>query len=166
MKGYFRGLSRGSASQQEVLRLRRRINDTFTVTDPGAANAWFTRPALALPKGKFLLLGARFQFTLTGLDANTITTFGGNISLGSAATADATLNASEIDIIASTALAAAVAKVSTNDFNSTPTEHAKFIDNTAGTKVVNVNGFIADASISANASMNLTGVLDIAAMLF
>lgn len=163
-KGLTRSLRRGPQDRQEVVRRAIPFNFQLTVADPGSANAFFTKLLAGLPTGKLLLLGARLKGgVVTGLDANTTATFNGNVSIGSTATADATLSGTDVDMIPTTALGAATTKVSpTQDLVSTQTEHAKFIDNSDGSRGINLNGYILDAGISAGALMQFQGVLEVA----
>ena len=101
-----------------------------------------------LPEGNILFLGAAAYLKFTKLDAGTIATFDGDYSIGSTATADATLTGGDADIIPSTALGAATAGVSpmVRGVNATQL----ILDNTDGSLELNLNLIIDDASVSAD----------------
>jgi hypothetical protein len=150
MKGFQRSLRRAGVRQSNVApslhRYRQRAL-SVAVTDPGSANAPFTAVVGDFPEGNIVFLAGIGYFTLTRVSTGLAATFAGNISLGSAPTADATLNGAEVDLLPSTALQAAVAGVSTG--NRLASSTAAVLDNTDGSLEINLNGFIADASISA-----------------
>lgn len=151
MKGFQRSLRRAGLTQggatPTIQRYKQRAL-SVSITDPGAANAPFTAVVGDFPQGNILFLGGIGYFQLTRVGTNLAATFGGNISLGSAATADATLNGAEVDLLPSTALVTAVAGVSAANRLANAT--AAMLDNTDGSLEINLNGFIADASISGN----------------
>lgn len=159
-KGYPRGLARGVAQSSQ---LRRRlfiplVNKAVTITDPGGANAGWTVELGDFPEGNILFDGAVMNISLTKNDADLTDTFTGNVALGTAPTADATLNGSEVNLIPSTAITTAVAGVSAvKRYASTTTETGAIHDNTDGSLEVNLNGYIADAAISADAALLVNG---------
>lgn len=103
-----------------------------------------------LPEGNVLLLGAvvSVQFSGSGADANLVDTWDGDFGIGSTPADDATITATDVDIIPSTALGAATAEVSplTRVENIT----AAMIDNKAGTGSVNLSLLVDDANIDAD----------------
>lgn len=152
MKGLTRSLRRSIRAPAAPLILPYKVRGlTIDVADPGGANAFFTGVLGDLPEGNILLLGAIGYFTLTRGDTDITATFTGNIAVGSAATADATLNGSEVDILPSTALAAGVSGVSSANRLANAT--AVMLNNTDGSLELNLNGFIADAAIAAASSL-------------
>jgi hypothetical protein len=104
-----------------------------------------------LPKGNILFLGAVAYLQFFTASANVIATYDGDYSIGSAPTADATLSGSEIDIVSSTALGAATAKLSplVRGVNATQI----MLDNTDNSLELNLNLLIDDASVSADANV-------------
>lgn len=117
-----------------------------------------------LPIGNLLLLGAVSYLKLTKLSASGVQdTFDGDYAIGSAPTADATLNGSEVDIIGSTALNAATGGVSPRARGTTTVALAgTILDNTDGSLELNLNVLIDDANISANAqTLTAEGMLHI-----
>jgi hypothetical protein len=113
-----------------------------------SGNGWATAPFAGLPEGNILLLGCVGYVKLTKTGSGITATFDGNYSVGSSATADATLSGTDVDILPSTAYSAAVAGVTalTRATNAT----AKVLDNTDATLKLNLNVLINDASISAD----------------
>jgi hypothetical protein len=93
----------------------------------------------------------------TTADADVIATFDGDYSIGSAPTADNALAGAEVDIIASTPLGAATAKVS--PLVRATKASAAVLDNTDGALEVNLNLLIDDAAISGAADFTVDGVV-------
>ena len=162
-KGLPRSMSRGRPLDQEIIRLTRPIRGlVMPTTDAGASNAWGTLPLVGLPQGNVLILGGILNLQATrGVDGNLIATFASNFSLGTAATADATLSGNEVNIIASTAMAAAVAGISSGNRLVT-VAGTQIIDNTDNLLSLNLNASIPDASSAANSSLTLEGFLSLA----
>jgi hypothetical protein len=164
-KGLPRSLSRGAAGRQEVFRIDIEVPaDSFVITDPGAAIGWGTLRLAGLPEGNLLFLGAVLSnLEFTKGDADIIDAFNGDFALGTAPTADNVLAGTEVDLIASTAMAVGVSGVSAGNRGiSTATEHGLILDNTAGTMEVNLNVLVDDISISADSSFTLRGSLHMA----
>lgn len=131
----------------------------FNVTAVSTAIGWGTTVLGDFPEGNILIHGvlANLQFTASG--ANVTATFNGNWSLGSAPTADNTLSGSEVNLIASTALGAATAKVS-------PLQRAALatplmLDNTDGSLEVNLNFLINAADITDDTTVPVTATGEI-----
>lgn len=158
-KGLNRSLNRAKGSSMLKRIVCPIVAKTATITDPGSANAPFTLVVGELPEGNILVHGAIAYLQLTRGDTDITTTFTGNVALGSAPTADATLNGSEVDLIASTAITAATSGVSATKrySNATPV----MLDNTDGSLEINLNGFIADAAISADSSVIVDGSVEL-----
>jgi hypothetical protein len=159
MKGLVRSQGRAPAARQEIFK----HNFSFAalaLSVAGTTGIGFgTVPIGGLPQGNLLLLGATAYAKFRTADTDVITTFAGNYSIGSAATADLTLSGSEVDVIPSTAISAAVAGVSAlvRGANATPV----MIDNTDGTLKLNLNLLIADASISGTGDFTADGIVSL-----
>ncbi len=164
MKGLPRSLGRAAPLARSIVHDSIPIDLTFAVTDPGLANGWGTAMIEGLPVGNILYLGAVSEIQFTGQDVNIIDTFTGNMSIGTAPTADNLLtDPGEADIVPATAIGAATAKVSPLIKGvSTNVLSGPVLDNSAGALELNLNINIADASISANSSIRAVGVLHIA----
>lgn len=146
MKGLPRSLGRsavGGASPKTIPLTNVAIRTT------GATGVGFGTAVIGdLPEGNILLLGAVAYVKLTKLDAGTIATFDGDFSVGSTATADTTLDGTDVNIIPSTALGAATAGVSPVVRATNATQVV--LDNTDGSLELNLNLLIDDASVSAD----------------
>ena len=114
------------------------------------------------PQGNILVLGmvANLRFTATGTNATT--TFDGDFSLGTTATVDSTLDGTDVNLIPSTALGAATARVSpiVRGANGTPV----LLNNTDGSLEINLNVLIDAANITDDTTvpMTVTGEIYIA----
>lgn len=150
-KGLPRSLSRGKALLQETVRSVYKANALAIEVDGATGVGWGTAVLGDLPDGNILILGAVAYMTFTTASGSVTATFDGDYSIGSAPTADATLSGSEEDIIPSTALGAATAKVSPRARGASTTSlNGAILDNTDGSLELNLNLLIDDAEISAN----------------
>lgn len=146
-KGLPRSTGRGTPGSQEIVKLT--ISVSTTITLAGATGVGFGTAVLSgLPEGNLLILGAVANMTFTGPASGITTTWNGDFSIGSAPTADATLNGAEVDIVPSTAVGPAVALVSpvTRGVNATQV----MLDNTAADLELNLQLIVDDADISAD----------------
>lgn len=163
-KGLPRSLSRGPKAQQELIKERVSISGTVTVSATGAAIGFGSLTIADFPEGNILLLGATSYVTLSGSgsDANLADTWEGDYGIGSTPAADATITGADVDVIPSTALAAATAEVSPTTRSSNAT--SLILDNTDGSLELNLNVLIDAADITDDESVDLTaaGSLDIA----
>lgn len=151
--GLKRSISRANPAQTPATpqNIELQVTDaSFTVTD--GAPGFGSVALFGLPEGNILILGAVAYVILSSSASGITTTFDGDISLGTAATADGDVSDSnEANIIPSTALGAATAKVSPRvRAVSTTAISGTIIDNTAGTAIVYLNVLIDDAAISAD----------------
>ena len=114
------------------------ISASTITTGPGTG----TVVAEGLPEGNILFLGAVAALTFSGpgASADLVDTWEGDFAVGTAPLAGVTLDGAEVDLIPSTALAAATAEVSplTKANHALATTGTVF-DNTASTLEVNVN---------------------------
>lgn len=142
------------------------FDKTIVVPDPGAAVAFATAVLAGLPQAN-LWIGASlayFQVRDVG-GAGLIAAFQGNFAIGTTPTANATLDTTKVNIIASTAFTAAagvtprVRVAPGADGNGLMTNNGSLFDNTDGSLELNGNITIADASISAQATVRVTGEL-------
>ena len=164
MKGYPRGLSRGTPQKSTISKLQIPIQGlALTVTSVGAAIGWGTAVLGGLPEGqlKILAVAAQLTFAGSGADANLADTWDGDFGIGSTPADDATIAGTDVDLIASTALGAATAEVSllANAINGVDS----VLDNTAADKEVNLNVLIDAADIVDDQSVILTvdGVVEV-----
>lgn len=160
-KGLRRSASRPVNGGRNQIAVRQKFlitNATISVADgaPGYGSA----VAFRLPEGNVLIHGAIGYITLTTADADITTTFDGDISIGTAATADGSLSGA--NLIPSTSLGAATAKVSPRvrlaaSSSTTGVTH----DNTAADVVFYLNLLIDDAAISGAADFTANGYVEV-----
>lgn len=140
---------------------------SVTVAAAAAGVGFGTVVLAGLPQGNILLRAAvcylRFQTTDTDVTA----TYNGDFAIGTTADADGTLLTTEADVIPSTPLGPATARVTAfHRSQSAATGHlltnnAMLIDNTAGTVNLNLNVLIdaADITDATNAPLTVDGVV-------
>ena len=159
MKGLPYSRRRGSAILQPVTKIKKSFKETFTVTN--AAPGYGTAVIAGLPQSNVLLLGLTMYLKLTKGGAGIIDAFDGDYSLGTIPNANNALADAEIDLLASTAFAAAAVGGVTGVMRSASASSlaGTIFDNTDGSLEVNLNLLVDDASISADASMLAEGTL-------
>lgn len=162
-KGLPRSLARGDKQRQELIK-ETVVIDGLTVSVADGSPGFGTAVIRDLPEGNLCLLGALAYLQFETSDADITATFEGDYSIGTAPTADGSLAGGEVDIIPSTALAAATAKVSprTRGVQSDGAFAGKVFDNTDGSLEINLNLLIDDLDISGAADFTATGVLHLA----
>lgn len=164
-KGLPRSLSRGRALKKPIINQTIRVNTLVTVT-AAATGVGFGNVALAaFPEGNVLFLGAvaNLRFSALGANAtNAIAAFNGDYAIGSGADADGTLSGTEVNLVTSTALGPAVARVTPFARGTGATQAV--LNNTARTLNMNLNVLVNAADITDATSVTLTveGTLDIA----
>lgn len=163
MKGLPRSTARATPVKADIQKITLPVQDvTVSVTDgaPGYGSAVIGD----LPEGNILFLGAVSYLQFTTSDADVTATFDGDYSIGTVATVDGDVSDSgEANIVASTALGAATAKLSpvargVGDGALT----GVVFDNTDGSLEINLNLLIDDAAISGNADFTASGYLVLA----
>lgn len=165
MKGYLRGLARGRPQLQALRRQRVKLTAKAIQID-GATGVGYGSAVIGdLPEGNILLLGAvaYLQFTKAASASGITATFDGDFSIGTTATADATLSTTDANIIASTALGAATAGVSpvVRGVSAVPAV-STVLDNTDGSLELNLNLIIDDAATSGDdQDLTVTGYADL-----
>jgi hypothetical protein len=150
-------MSRGDPARQEIIKQTFVVRDgTLTVTATGVAIGFGSVVIGDFAEGNILFLGAvgYFQFSGSGADANLVDTWSGDFGIGTTPAGDATITGTDVDIVASTALAAATAEVGvrTRGVNATQA----IFDNTDGSLEINLNALIDAADITDNQSVDLT----------
>lgn len=155
-KGFPRSLGKQPAPAVTAPTARKVIIDldknpvVISNIDGASGVGWGTAVVGDFPEGDILLLGACWEGTLTKNTAGIVADFDGDISFGTAPTADATLSGAEVNLIPSTSTVQAVSSVSTTRAVSTSTESGTIHDNTDGSLEINANLLIDDADISAD----------------
>ena len=156
-KGFPYSLGRAGVKSPVVKSTTINVRDLpVTVSSMGSAVGFGTAVLAGLPEGNVLILGivANLQFSGTGSDSNLTATWAGDFAIGTTATADVTLDGTDVDMIGSTALPAATAEVgpvvrATNAVQS-------IIDNTDNDLEMNLNVLIDAAAITNDTSVVLT----------
>lgn len=154
--GLKRSLGRGAAAESPVVKkVRVAVDHEVTVTAGVAAVGFGTVVIGDLPEGNILLLGALAYVQFTTSDTDITATFDGDFSIGTTPTADNDVaDANEANIIASSALGAATARVSPTVRATNTT--AAVLDNTDGSMELNLNLLIDDASVTDGQSATFT----------
>lgn len=156
MKGLPRSLAHAGSASAPVGQKTIALGGAISVAD--GAPGFGTLVVGGLPQGNISFRSAVVYLQLTTADADVIAAFDGDFSIGTVPTADNDVaDAGEANIIASTALGAATAKVSpmVRATNITPV----MLDNTDGSLELNLNLLIDDTSISGAADFTVSGVL-------
>lgn len=175
-KGLPRSLSRSKPQSQgagAVDRLQIDLSGvTVSVTSVGAAIGFGSTVLRGLPEGNITIMGvvlSNFQLSGSGADANLVDTWAGDFGVGTTPADDATISAGDVDLVASTPLAAATAEVSpliARTVGVTPDLIPK--DNTAADLEINLNVLIDAADIGDTQTVVLTalsGLLSISYMM-
>jgi len=156
MKGLTRALKRGPAALRPALPYSIPISVVLSptgITDTAVSN---TAVVGGLPEGNILLLGAvaSLAFAGPGASANLTDDWEGDFAIGSAPTADATLNGAEVNIIPSTAIGPATAEViaAVRSANAT----AAVLDNTDGSLEINLNVRFDANEVTNGQTVNIT----------
>ena len=161
-KGLRRSINRGAKLLSDVVKIDIGL-DNLTLSLDGAIIGFGSAVLTALPEGNFVLLGCVCNLQFDSVDADVAATWEGDYSVGTTATADSTLATTEIDIIASTAIAAATAKLSPITRGaSSATENSAVFDNTDGSLELNLNMLMDDADIADDADMIVNGTVHLA----
>ena len=153
----------GNKRQPMIRQLFNIVNKTISVVNGASPSSGYgSAEAFRLPEGNILIHGAVGYITLTTSDADITATFDGDISIGTGSTSDGTLSNAEVNLVASTALGAATAKVSPNVRLVTSTSTTGVIhDNTAADVVFYFNLLIDDAAISGAADFTANGYVEV-----
>lgn len=162
-KGLPRGRARGSELANPIRKLTIPVQ-AFALSIVGATGVGFGSAVLAgMPEGNFMLLGAvaSIQFSGSGSDPNLIATWLGDYGIGTTPASDATITGDDVNIVPSTALAAATAEVSpiTRGVQADGAFCGVVLDNTAADLEFNLNLLIDDTSISGTVPITAEGVV-------
>lgn len=159
-KGLPRSMSRGNPQRQEI------IKKTFSFTNvavsvAGASGVGYGTAVIGdFPEGNILFLGAVSYVQVTGpTSASLDDTWDGDYSIGTTATADATLSSTDANIIGSSPFGAATSEVSPVARGTGVT--AAVLDNTDGSLELNLNVIVDDANISATVAMTASGTVTV-----
>ena len=164
VKGGHYTSKRGSAQQQEIIKQVIKA-DALAISVDGASGVGFGSAVMGdFPEGNILLLGAVSYMQFTGpTSASLDDDWAGDYAIGTTPASDGTVTAADIDVIGSTALAAATSEVSprTRGVSVTAT-NAAVLDNTDGSLELNLNLLVDDANIGADGlAFTATGELHV-----
>lgn len=135
------------------------VNTPVTVGNTTGAS-FGSQKVYDFPIGRLLLVGGRVNLSLDWSDSDIVATGSGDASLGTTATADATLNSTEVDLMASTAmLDPFVDGVGSLIGNLVKTTE---FDGTSSAKDMILNMIIDDADVedAASATVYVTGTIE------
>ena len=160
MKGLPRSLRN---NQKNVLQNRTVRLNNLAIAIADGAPGFGTAVIGGLPEGNILYMAAVGYLQFTSSSSALTATFDGDFSVGTVPTTDNSLgDANEADILPSTAMGAATAKVSPVIRSvSTDALGGLIIDNTAGSLELNLNVLIDDAAISGAVALKATGYIDL-----
>lgn len=153
MKGLQRSISRGPKADQNIVKETIRLSSLALEVDGATGVGWGTAVAGDFPQGNICLLGIVAYLQFSGpTAAGLVDTWAGDYGVGSTPATDGTITAGDVDLVPSTALAAATAEVSpkTRGVQADGAFAGVVLDNTDGSLEINVNLLVDDANISAD----------------
>ncbi len=151
-KGLIRSLSRGPANRQKIIKQTIAVRDGL-LTVAGASGVGFGSLVIGdLPEGNILFLGAVAYIQATGpTSGDLVDTWEGDFGVGTTPAGDGTLTAGDVDLIQSTAFAAATAEASPRTRGtSLGADTGEVHDNTDGSLEINLSILVDNADIAAN----------------
>lgn len=153
VKGLIRSLSRGPALRQEMLKQTFVAKDLALTVDGLSGNGFGTVVLGDFPEGNILFHGAvgYMQFAGPGGNADLDDDWVGDYGIGTTPADDGTIAGADVDLLPSTALAAATAEVSPRTrAASSEAINGVILDNTDGSLEINLNVLVDDANIGAD----------------
>ncbi len=166
-KGNPRAHKRANVNQG-VQKKRIKISAVPIVIDGATGVGWGTVPIGDFPEGNIHFISAVAYLSVVGAggQAGLSDTWAGDFGIGTTPASDGTITGADVDIIPSTALAAATAEVSPRTRGaSLAAAPIAILDNTTGSLEINASVLVDDADISADTMLaTLEGELDIAYM--
>lgn len=158
-KGLPRSLARGKGTQ--TVKLQKFAFKDVAIAVAGASGVGYGTAVIGdFPEGNILFLGAVAYAQFTTADSDVQAAFDGDYSVGTTATADATLSSTDANIVGSSALGAATDGVSPVARGTGAT--VAMLDNTDGSLELNLNLIIDDANISGTGDFTATGYVEVA----
>lgn len=159
-KGLPRSLGRGAPFKQDVVKQLVKFTKSLSIANGSSADGFGTVVIGDLPAGKIALLATRVRNTVfSTADADATATWNGHIAIGSAPATDVTVTGTKGDLVASTVIGAATAKVS--PVQDIAAYKGTILDNTDGSLEINLNVLVDDASQAGVIDMNVTGILEL-----
>ena len=154
-KGLSRSLGRAAVTLAPVIKQMVPVTNLAINVSAASTAAGFGTVVIGdLPEGNILFLGAVAYMQFTSADTDLTATFDGDYAIGTTALGSTTMTGTTADLVASTALGAATARVSpiARGVNATQA----IFDNTDGSLEINLNMLIDAATITDDATANLT----------
>ena len=144
----------GGAAGTQVIKIN--VNETVTVSSTGAAIGFGTAVIQGLPEAAMFLIGAigRLAFAGSGSDANLTDTWSGDFGIGTTPIDDATITSGDEDLIPETEIGPATGEAIAQVVAVNP--GIDFVDNTSGTREININLLIDAANIADDTSVDIT----------
>jgi hypothetical protein len=148
-KGLPRSLANAKPGNEISPRRIRYVANSLVVSVTGGAataKGFGTTVLGGLPEGNILVLGGIAYLKLSSTDDDVIATFGADLSIGTTATADATLDGTDVNILAETSMGTASGKATALVRNTIAA--LAMIDNTAADLELNLNVITDDNSVT------------------
>jgi hypothetical protein len=154
-KGLPYSIGRGPAANAPIKKKTIALRDlAINVSATSTAVGWGTAVISDFEQGNILFLGAVANLQFTTADTDASATWDGDYSIGTTPTADNTLSSTDANIVGSTAIGAATARVSPVARGTGST--LAIFDNTDGSLEINLNMLIDAANITDDTTVNLT----------
>lgn len=131
-------------------------NVTVTVAAAAAGVGFGTAVIGDLPEGNVLYVGGVAYLQFSTADADIGATWTGSYGIGTAPDADGSLATSEIDLIGSSSISAATAKLSPVTRGVSAADSSEVFNNTSGSLEVNLNLVVTAADIADASSADFT----------
>lgn len=166
MKGLLRSLDRRPRHRRDMVKETIVLDGkTIDITSVSTAVGFGTLVIGDFAEGNILYFGmaGTIGFAGSGSDANLVDDWEGDVSLGSTATVDVTLDTTDVDLLASTAIPAATAEV-VDAFRVAEVATPIMLNNTDGSLEINLNMLIdaADIADDETVTITLSGTIELA----
>jgi hypothetical protein len=142
----------------QVRRVTYPVNNLEITVTAGASTALgFGTVVLGdFPEGNILYLGGISYLQFSTADTDALAAWDGDYSLGTTATADTTLDGTDVNLVASSAIGPATARVSPVARGASAADASEVFNNTDGTLEINLNMITDDNSITDSLAATFT----------
>lgn len=151
------GLKRSFRSGLGSRKISIDVLSSISITDPGGQTGFGSAPIYLFPKKDIVINGLVAYLVFSSASAGLISTWSGNVSLGTSANADGSLTGSEVDVIPSAAIGPAVGKAIAAQRLVMPQSIAGLALDATLQPPLYINMLVADASLSANSIITVSG---------
>lgn len=152
------GLKRSSKLGKGSRKISIDVLSSISITDPIGQTGFGGSPIYLFPKNDIVINGLVAYLTFSSVSAGLISTWSGNVSLGTSANLDnGNLTGSEVDVIPSVAIGPAVAKTIAAQRLVMPQSIAGLALDAKLQPPLYINMLVADASLSANSVIQVSG---------